>query len=322
MYEKFRAKFLENSLVKGFISVTKKFKPWGFEGLSLFYVMKYFFEGIVKGSLTTRAVAISYRLLLAIFPLLIILIYLISFIEIQDFDEQLMAQLQVAFPGDTYSFVEDSISTLEGLTNNKDEGVILSIIGFFLMLYYASSSVNAILIGFDESYHKRDSEDQTTWWVRRIVSLGMMMVLGILLVVAVILVMFSGRFFLYLEEIEVISNHATTIFLNGAKWLVVLFLVYTCITTLYNVGRLRNKTWKFTSAGATFATVFFVIGSIGFAWFINNLAQYDKLYGSLGSFLVLLIWINFNFIILLLGFELNTSIKRAKRLMMKKSQIE
>ena len=320
MFKKILDSFLESGPVTWGLRVSKKFKPWGFEGLSLYYVMSYFFEGILKGALTTRAVAISYRLLLAIFPLLIVLIYLLSFIKIEDFEAELLGQLQAVFPGDTYSFLENSMDTLESLTSNKEEGGIISIIGFFLMLYYASNSINAILIGFDESYHM---EEGNNWFIRRMLSIGLMFFLGLLLVIAVLLIMFSGQFFSYLENNELVPNHLLIIVLDIVKWAMVILIVYTAISTLYNVGNLKRKYWRFMTAGASFATLFFISGSIGFAYFINNLAQYDKLYGSLGSFLVLLIWINFNFIILLLGFELNTSIKKAKKLLrMKESQID
>ncbi|NNE55707.1 MAG: YihY/virulence factor BrkB family protein, partial [Flavobacteriales bacterium] len=84
----------------------------------------------------------------------------------------------------------------------------------------------------------------------------------------------------------------------------------------------KRKRWKMLSAGASFATVFFILASLGFAWFINNLANFDALYGTLGTTLILLIWMNFNSMILLLGFELNTSIYRAKRTLEAELEIE
>jgi len=92
------------------------------------------------------------------------------------------------------------------------------------------------------------------------------------------------------------------------------FLIYTIISTLYNVGvGQRRRKWRFFNVGATVATFFFILTSIGFAYFVNNFATYNKLYGSLGTLMVLLIWLNFNCMIVLMGFDLNMSIRKAKR---------
>ena len=64
MSNKFINRITNSKLVTGFLDLCRRFKPWGFEGMSLYDVMNFFFEGILKGALTTRAVAISYRLLL------------------------------------------------------------------------------------------------------------------------------------------------------------------------------------------------------------------------------------------------------------------
>ncbi|MGB1031108.1 MAG: YhjD/YihY/BrkB family envelope integrity protein, partial [Flavobacteriales bacterium] len=84
------------------------------------------------------------------------------------------------------------------------------------------------------------------------------------------------------------------------------------ISILYNIGDLKDRSWKTFSAGATFTTVLFLMSSLVFSWFLESFNTYSALYSTLGNFLSLLIWLNLNSTILLLGFELNTSIKRAK----------
>lgn len=312
MKKKWKDKIKSSRLVIGFLTIAKRFKPLGFGGLSFYFVMKFFLEGIVKSSVTSRAVAISYRLLLAIFPLLIVLLTILSWIRIENFQENFLLQMQEVFPGDTFILIQESMDTLGELIYSRDstQSTIISIIGFVLMLYYASNSVNAILIAFDESYHK--SERSGNWFIRRLASIVLMFVLGFFMIVSVLLIMFSGVAIDFLENLDFIPSGVIPWLLNIARWLIALFLIYISISTLYNVGDLQKKKWRLFTVGATFATLFFIVGSIGFAYFINNLAQYNKLYGSLSTFMILLIWINFNFVILLLGFELNTSVDKAK----------
>ena len=110
--------------------------------------MTFFVEGVSKGSIPTRAAAISFRLFLAFFPGIIILLSIIPLIPIDDFQVQLFDAIKSYFPGDTFSLIEDTLHDLI----NKKHNTLLSI-GFILMVYYASDSINAILMGFNESYH-------------------------------------------------------------------------------------------------------------------------------------------------------------------------
>ncbi len=300
--------FLNLKWLKALIAWLQRVKPPGLQGLSLWYVMTFFVEGVSKGSIPTRAAAISFRLFLAFFPGIIILLSIIPLIPIDDFQVQLFDAIKSYFPGDTFSLIEDTLHDLI----NKKHNTLLSI-GFILMVYYASDSINAILMGFNESYHL---DERANAVLMRIMSLILFFVLGVIMIVAVLTMIFSGALFKYLLELHIIGDRSFIPILNTAKWMVTVMLVYSVFTALYNVGtgkRRRLKKLRFFNAGATFATSFFVLTSVVFAWFISNFAQYNSLYGSLGTLMVLLIWMNFNSMILLLGFDLNVSIRKAKK---------
>jgi membrane protein len=134
------------------------------------------------------------------------------------------------------------------------------------------------------------------------------------MLLAVIILVFSGVVFDYLHELGIIGDKGYLPILNFAKWVVSVFLIYTIISVLYNVGaRRRLRNYRFFNAGATLATMSFVVTSVGFAYFIENFSSYNKLYGSLGTLLILLIWLNINCVIVLMGFDLNVSIRKARR---------
>ncbi len=281
-------------------------KPWGFQGLSLLYVSRFFAEAIMKGQLATRASAISFRLFLAFFPAIIMLLTMIPYIPIANFQESLFDSIRGFFPGDTFSLFEE---TLDDLINQKHSGLLS--IGFVLVIYYASNSINAILIGFNTSYHIDEKHHPV---MMRIASIVLIFVLGFFMLLAVVLILFSGTAFEYLHQIGIIGDRGYIPILNFAKWIVSVALMYAIISTLYNFGARRKvRHFRFLNAGATFATFCFVMTSIGFAYFVSNFSSYNKLYGSLGTLLVLLIWLNINCVIILMGFELNASIKKAHR---------
>jgi membrane protein len=306
MGPKWLQKIAKTKGVKSVVRFLDSLKPPGFQGLSLWFVLKFFAEAVMKGQLATRASAISFRLFLAFFPGIIMLLTLIPYIPIENFQESLFDSIRGFFPGDTFSLFED---TLNDLVNNKHSGLLS--IGFILVLYYASNSINAILIGFNSSYY---ADEKGNPLVMRIASLLLIFVLGFLMTLAVIAIVFSGVAFEYLHKLGVIGDKGYIPILNFAKWIVSVLLVYSIISTLYHVGVGRRwRKWRFLNIGATFATAIFVLTSLGFAYFVNNFGSYNKLYGSLGTLLILLIWLNFNCMIVLMGFELNMSIRKAKR---------
>ncbi len=304
-FPKWMYKVANQPRVRGVIAFLHRVKPPGFQGLSLWYVARFFLVAILKGQLPTRAAAISFRLFLAFFPAMILLLSLIPYIPIENFQDSLFEGINGFFPGDTFSLFED---TFHDLIKRKHSALLS--LGFVLVIYYASNSINAILLGFNSSYYL---EEKGNVWLLRIASIVLIFILGVLMVLAVALNLFSGVLFGYLHEIKLIGKHSKTL-LEIVNWLISVGLVYAIITTLYNVGigKHRRK-WSFVNVGATFATVIFVLTSFVFAYFVTHFGQFNKLYGSLGTLMVLLIWLNFNCMIVLMGFELNMSIRKARK---------
>ena len=92
-----------------------------------------------------------------------------------------------------------------------------------------------------------------------------------------------------------------------------LSMLFFGISILFYLGPALKSKWKLFSPGSIFATIFIIITSIGFNYYIQNFSQYNKIYGSIGTLMIILLWMYFNSIILLTGFELNVSILNAKK---------
>jgi len=305
MIRKWINQLLNSKIALAIFAFAKRIKPWGFEGLSLYDVSKFFIEGLQKGAVSTRSAAISFRLVIAVFPVVIVLFSLIPYIPIEGFQESLFMSLRDFFPGDTFVYVEQKIAVLF----EKGHSSIISI-GSILSVFYASSSVNAIMIGFNGSYNL---EDKGNLFILRLVSILLFIGLGVLVILAIALIIFSGMVFDKFLEMQLLTQKAHFL-LTIAQLLLSVAMIYGSITILYNIGDLKDRRWKTFSAGATFTTVLFLMSSLLFSWFLESFNTYSALYSTLGNFLSLLIWLNLNSTILLLGFELNTSIKRAKLL--------
>ncbi len=182
-------------------------------------------------------------------------------------------------------------------------------LGFVLMLFYASSSINGILSGLNEAHHL---ERKGNWLLLRAMSLVLMVVFSLFLIVAVLLIVFSGTVLDWLTGHGLLALEDLPL-IQAVRWLVTLALLFTTITALYNAADFSKDRWRFITPGAVATTALIVLTSIAFAWFATSLSGYNRLYGSLGTLLLLLVWLNVNCFLLIIGFDLNTALNKARR---------
>jgi membrane protein len=285
----------------------ERYHPFGFGGLNLWEISSFLVIAFSDVRTTMRSASISFRIFLAFFPAIITIFTLIPFIPIANFQEDVFLGIKSILPGDTFQFIEGTLYDLI----NKKQSTLLSI-GFVLMFYYASASMNAIMQAFQTSQHLEVSAHP---FLVRIISFIMMLVLGILFLLAMLLSSLSESTFLAMHEKGFIGDKGIIPFLTFGQWSISIFFIYCIITILYNSGmnmRIR-KNWKFLNTGSIFTTVLLIATSYGFAFFLENFAQFNKLYGSLGTLMVILIWLNLNMVILLVGFDLNALIRKKLR---------
>jgi membrane protein len=301
-YEEKKNRFLESALVRKTKFALKRIKLPGFGGLNLYQVLQFFLIGLMEGRITTRASAVCFRFILAIPPLLIVFLSVIPFVPIDNFQESIMIYLDRAMPGDTFSLVE---STLDDLVNKKQETLIS--LSFLLTLFFSTNAVQALLDGFSHSYNLDKTHGIVLQYVR---SFGLLFVFSLTIVLGVILITISGPVFQYLQDLDIIGGDVVVFFLEVAKWILVIVLFEIAISVLYRAG--HSGKWRAINAGASFATLGLIIVSSLFAWYVNNFGNYNKLYGSVGTVLVVMLWLYLNTIVLILGFEINAGIEKAK----------
>lgn len=270
--------------------------------MNVYDVGRFFFLGLINGSVSTRSAAISFKLFVAFFPAMILLLSIIPFTPLET--EEVLMSLEQFFPKQAVDLFEQTVTDLV----DQRQGTLLSV-GVVLLLFYASNSVNAILVGFGESAHVAGLP--MNWLAFRLLSIVLLLVLSILLVVAVFLIGFAGDVVSWAESRGWLDNVNIPL-LTVARWGLSFGLIYTAVTMLYNVGNFYSRRWVWWSIGATGTTALFIILTFTFSWFIDQFASYNSLYGSLGTLLITMVWLNSNSSILLLGYELNASVQRAR----------
>ena len=285
------------------LNIAKKIKPIGFSGLSIYDVTIFFWKGLMEGAITTRASSLAFNFFLAFFPSIIVFLTLIPYIPVTGLQETLMELLNVVLPPSTN---EITFNALDDIINNTRAGLLS--IGFLLALYFSTNGINSLIEAFNASYHIRENRPIIQ---QRILSLGLTLLLSFMLIIAMGLIIFGKFVVSYLTEYKLITQYAGELILYG-KWFTILLVLWLGISVLFHLGPSIKSKWKLFTPGSILATLGIIITSIGFNYYINHFSQYNKIYGSIGTLMIILIWMYFNSIILLTGFELNASISNAK----------
>lgn len=299
-------KFIEERkqrLEKFVVKVSKKIILPGFKGHTLHYVGLFFIKGIQVGAIDMRASSVAFKMVMAIFPALIFFFSLIPFIPVQNFQYELFSILAEVLPDSAYSLLHDTIS--DTILNKRSN--ILSI-GFLLMLVFASNGILSLVEAFNNSYHHVDSRN---WISKRVISVLLIVIMSVLLSLAISLIVVGNNFLLnFIGDHYFTQKHSITLlFLIGIlKWLLIIGLYFLAISFLYFLAPAKKSRFRFITPGAILATFIQVVSTLGFAYYVNNFAQYNKLYGSIGTIIVVMLLFYITALVLIIGFELNASI--------------
>ena len=147
---------------------------------------------------------------------------------------------------------------------------------------------------------------------QKILSFILTFIIGTILMIAILLIIFTKIIINYLVKIKLITSLSIKYIIFG-KWIIIISMLFFGITLLFNLGHAIQEKWKIITPGAVISTFLNIITSIAFNYYIDNFSNYNKIYGSIGTLIILLLWIYINAIILLIGFELNVSILNAKK---------
>jgi membrane protein len=302
---KYLEKIIATNLVQKPLSLSKKLVLPGFDGIPLFDVVVFLIKGLQTNSLTTRASSLAFRFFLALFPTFIFLLSIIPFIPIENFHSQLMLLIEQVLPSSAY---ELAISTIDDLINHKNSELLS--FGFLFAIYLASDGVNSMIIAFNNSYH---TTKEVSFIKQRLISLLLLFILTVLMVVAIGLIVFSKVIITYLISLGFLTDGISVVLLTIGKFIVLVGVFFLGISSIYYYGNIGNSKFRFISAGSSLATLLIMLLSWGFAFYINNFGTYNKVYGSIGTLIVIMLWLYFNSLVLLIGFELNASIEHAKQ---------
>lgn len=297
-------KILRFKPVLKFLQYTKRIILPGFDGMPLYYVASFFFQGLFKGSLTTRASSIAFSFFLAVFPMIIVFFTLIPFIPIDNFQDVLLNFIGNFIPDTAEDIIDSTIVDIV----SRPRGGLLSIT-FVLALVFATNGFDSIIEGFNNTYHTIETR---TWIKQKLISSMLFLITSVIIVISIALMTMGSYILKFLLEQGILNNLITVYLLETVKWIILVSMFFFTISCVYYFGPAKDSKFRFISAGSSLATILSILASVGFNYYVQNFSKYNALYGSIGTLLIILVWIYFNALIVLIGFELNASIVQAR----------
>ena len=274
----------------------------GFSGIPIYQVVSFFIRQVQTIGMTERASAIAFNFVMAIPPATIFLFTLIPYLPItQSLQQELYKLIKDIIPGERNNAV--LINFLQDFINNPRNGLLS--IGFILSLYFSSNAMMGIMRSFDKNYagFKKRSN-----WQRRKAALRLTALLYVF-VMASLVALIAREVVLEWLGIE---NASLRALLSNLRWSVIFLLFFGCISSIYRLAPSVHKKWKLINPGSIVATSLMLITSGALSWWVANFSNYNQLYGSISTVLIIMILIFINSLILLIGFELNVSIYSLK----------
>lgn len=307
-YFKHRRKLLLNSeLVITSERYSRRLVIPGFDGMPLYDVAAFFIKGLQKGALSMRAAAFSFNLFLALFPAIIFFFTIIPYIPIAGFQDQLLEFMQNFIPKKAFDAVEETLFDIV----KRPRGGLLSI-GFIMALYFSTNGIHSLIEAFNQTRHTIETR---SWIKQRLISIALVIILSMLVIISIALITLGPVLLDFLVRHNMLRDSFSYYLIIAGKWIISSAMLFFAFSFLYYLAPATESRFRFISAGSTLSTVLTVLASVGFNYYVNSISKYNTLYGSIGTLIIVMVWIYFNAMIVLIGFELNASIRNAKRRM-------
>jgi membrane protein len=283
------------------------------EGVSLYKIFKVFMRNLEDDEIMDRANGVAYNFILATFPAIIFLFTLIPYVsnyfpEINT--ESIMLFMKDVVPSDTYEVVS---TTVLDIVSNQRGGLLT--LGFFFAMYLSTNGMMALMRAFNSCYKTVENRNG---WKTRLIATGLTFNMTFVLFLAILLLVVGQlvmEYFLnHVRDFDLINLDGFTVQLIFILRFVVIFIVFfLSVSTIYYFGPAIHYNWRFFSIGSLVATLLCLGVSYGFSYYITNFGTYNKVYGSIGVLIALMVWIQLITIVLLVGYEINASIHEAIR---------
>ena len=291
----------ENTYYRELIQWSKVHTMPGLKKGSIFRVFGELLVHLKNAKVPLRASAISFNFMLASFPFMIFLLTLLPYFQIENAVDLLKSSigglLPVSVEAALFGLIKDTI---------KPRGGLLSL-GFILALLFASNGIMSLMRAFDQS--ELASLKEINWGKKRLKAMFLTFLMFMLLVVTVITIVLANQI-LKIIGLYVTIDYITKVIILVARWIPVFILMYGLLTLIYRLAPSIKVKIPYLAFGTFVTTFLCIIDSLMISYFVNNFANYNKIYGSIGAILAIMIWLQTNMFLIFIGYELNLIVMR------------
>jgi len=266
----------------------------------LFDLLAYLAQQLRQSDLNLRASAISFSFFLALFPGLLFLFSLIAYIPVEGLDLAIRRTSQELLPPSAFELLYTTIEDIVG----RQQGGLLSF-GFLLAFYFATTGLTTLSQSFNISLEVSESRG---FLRHHFTVIGLTILLTLCLLSALLLILLGDFLLGEMNRLGLMPDGLLPLMVNLLLWVIILLLVYVGIGLLYYFAPNAPKRHGFFALGSALATVLFIGSSLGFSYYVQHFGNYNRLYGSLATLIVLMLWIYVNAWVILIGFELNSAL--------------
>lgn len=282
--------------------------------ISVYKFFKIFFSGISKGAFDVRASSASWHLFMSVFPFTIFLLLLIKYLPYSDKLQELIYQviLNRVLPSNLFESGEQYIKERSVLvfSNFEKSNIILLILSVLLFVFLSAKGIRALIIGFRSINNDRSMKQKGVQSFK--IPLLLTLFYAFFIVLSLIVTYINQIVFRYFNTSFSFNVQNLKQFLGITNFVLSLIITFFGICFLYYFGRTTQLSFKEVMPGAAMTTILFTLISSIFVYYIKHFTRFNALYGSIGSILIVMIWININVTFVLLGYELNVALKKAR----------
>jgi len=277
----------------------------GFQHVNLYQVLRFVYKQLNTIGLYDRASAISFNLIMALPAGFLFLFSIIPYFpKAFKVKKQILSVFKDIAPNSsTYKFIMEIINDL------LSQHVGIFSFGFLLLLFYASNAMTGIIRSFDKSI----MQNKPFFLHQRMRAIRLTIILILLVFASLLVLIGQDQLTRLLREVFDIKRKTIVPYWNSVRWAIIILLLFFGNAFIYKYAPLIKERWPLNSPGALLSTLLMLITTLGFSYWVNNFSSYSKIYGSIGTVLVVMTLIYLSSFILLIGFELNGSIEVLKK---------
>jgi len=273
--------------------------------VSLYDIILNLINSNKKHEIDQRASAVAYSLTLAAFPGIIFLFTLIPYIPIENLDQMIFALLRDNMPRGTF---EAADQTILDIVSRPRSGVLS--LGFIFAMIASTNGMMSLMRAFDMVYD--DTETRGFLAIRAIAMLLTLLLIAVLFL-SIVLLIVGDAVMNIVGDWHIIRDNWLIALLNILRYLISFGSLMLTISIIYRFAPSHGRQFSFVNAGSVIASILILAATYGFSFYLSRFSSYNKLYGSIGTMIALMIWIYLLAFVIILGFEINASISRARR---------